>query len=203
MPHGVTLLATPRNNDNCCLLFEQPSSGYFHATPWVSSYLCSLFDELLTSTTSTYCCFSPRSEGTNASSSSSSCLHSWYIPHNLHFVTKSLVWRLSSRILQALSYSSDHPKNSEDFYCRNGVLAMNNISTASAPHRRCQHPTMGALLLAQAKRTRNISSTSSYCHSSSPSHDLRSVTRPTPHKTVLENLTLASTEQVSLLLQMK
>ena len=32
---------------------------------------------------------SPRSEGTNASSSSSSCLHSWCINHNLCFVSKS------------------------------------------------------------------------------------------------------------------
>ena len=67
----------------------------------------------------------------------------------------------SLRILQALSYSSDHPKT-KDFYWRNGVLAMNNISTASAPHQRCQHPTNGALLLAQAKRTRNISRASSH-----------------------------------------
>ena len=133
---------------------------------------------------SSHCYFSPWSEGTNASSSSSSCLHSWCIPHNLRFVTKSPVWRLSSRI----PYSSDHPKNSEDFYCRNGVLAKNNISTASAPHQRCQHPTEGALLLAQAKRTRNISSASSYRRSSFPSHDLHSVTRPTPDKTALGNL---------------
>ena len=85
----------------------------------------------------------------------------------------------------------------------NGVLGTNNISTAIAPHQRCQHPTKGILLLAQAKRTRKISSASSYCRSSAPSHDLCSVTKPTPHKTVLRNLTLASTEQVGLLLQSK
>ena len=38
---------------------------------------------------------------------------------------------------KALSYTSDHPKNSVDFYYRNWVLATNNISTASAPHQRC------------------------------------------------------------------
>ena len=35
--------------------------------------------------------FSPRSEGTNATSSFSSCLHSGCIPHNLRLVTKSPV----------------------------------------------------------------------------------------------------------------
>ena len=131
---------------------------------------------------------SPTRQQTHDSSSTSYYLHLWCIPHNLCFVTKSPVWRLSSRILQAFSYSSDHPKNSEDFYCRNVILATNNISRASAPHRRCQHPTKGALLLAQAKRTRNISSASSYHRSFSPSHDLRSVIRPTPHKIALGNL---------------
>ena len=38
---------------------------------------------------------------------------------------------------KALSYTSDHPKNSEDFYYRNRVLATNNISTAIAPHQSC------------------------------------------------------------------
>ena len=38
---------------------------------------------------------------------------------------------------KALSYTSDHPKNSEDFYYRNRVFATNNISTASAAHQRC------------------------------------------------------------------
>ena len=38
---------------------------------------------------------------------------------------------------KALSYISDHPKIFEDFYYRNKVLATNNISTASAPHKRC------------------------------------------------------------------
>ena len=37
---------------------------------------------------------------------------------------------------KALSYISDHPKNSEDFYYRNRVLATNNISATSAPHQR-------------------------------------------------------------------
>ena len=48
-------------------------------------------------------------------SSSDSYLHSWCMPHNLRFVTKSPVWRLSSRILQAFSYSSDHPKTLKIF----------------------------------------------------------------------------------------
>ena len=94
----------------------------------------------------------------------------------------------SSRIPQALSYSSDHPKL-WIFLLQKWSFATNIISTASTLHQRCQHPTKGALLLAQAKRTRNISGTFSYRHSSSPSHDLHSVTRPTPHKTVLGNLT--------------
>ena len=58
--------------------------------------------------------------------------------------------------------------NSENFYCRNGVLATNIISTASTPHQRCQHPTKGALLLAQAKWTRKTSSASFYRCLSSP-----------------------------------
>ena len=148
MPHGIVLLTSPKNNNSCYLLFEQPSSGHFHAT-CASSYLCSPSRNLLASTKSTHCHLSPRSEETNASSSSSSCLHSWCSPHNLGFVTKSPVCRLSSRIPQALSYSSDHP-SSENFYCRNGVLATNIISTDSAPHQRCQHPTKGALLHTQA-----------------------------------------------------
>ena len=88
-----------------------------------------------------------------------------------------------------LSHTHQIIMNSQNFYYRNGVLATNIINMASAPHQRCQHPTKGALLLAQAKRTRNTSSASSYRRSSSPSHVLLSVTRPTPHKTVLGNLT--------------
>ena len=41
------------------------------------------------------------------------------------------------KYFKALSYTSDHPKNSEDFYYRNRVLATNNINTASAHHQRC------------------------------------------------------------------
>ena len=33
MPHGIVLLTSPRNNNSCYLLFEQPSSFHFHATP--------------------------------------------------------------------------------------------------------------------------------------------------------------------------
>ena len=59
---------------------------------------------------------------------------------------QSPVCRLSSRIPQALILII---LNSENFYCRNEVLATNIINnTASAPHQRCQHPTKGALLLA-------------------------------------------------------
>ena len=76
MPHGIVLLATLKNNDNCYLLFEQPSSGHFHATPCVSSYLWFPSHDLLTFTKSTHSHFSPRSEETNASSSCSSYLHS-------------------------------------------------------------------------------------------------------------------------------
>ena len=39
MPHGIILLTSPRNNNSCYLLFEQPYSGHFHITPCVSSYL--------------------------------------------------------------------------------------------------------------------------------------------------------------------
>ena len=88
-----------------------------------------------------------------------------------------------------LSHTRQIILKSENVYCRNGVLATNIINTATAPHQRCQHPTKGALLLAQAKRTRNTSSASSYRRSLSPSHDLLSVARPTPHKTVHGNLT--------------
>ena len=132
IPHGIILLASPRNNNSCYLLFEKPPSGYFHATLCVSSYLWLPSHDLLAFTKSTHCHFSLRSEETNGFSSSSSYLHSWCIPHNLLSVTKS-----PSRILQAISYSSDHPKALKIFYCRNGVLAVNNISMASAPHQRC------------------------------------------------------------------
>ena len=88
-----------------------------------------------------------------------------------------------------LSHTHQIILNCENFYCRNGVLATNIINTARAPHQRCQYPTKGALLLAQAKQTRNTSSASSYRCLSSPSRDLLSVTGPTPHKTVLGNLT--------------
>ena len=102
MPHGIILLATLKKNDNCYLLFEQPSSGHLHATPCVSSYLWFPSHDLLALNNSTHCHFSPSLEGTNASSSSSSYLHSCCSPHNLCFVTKSPVCRLSSRIRQAL-----------------------------------------------------------------------------------------------------
>ena len=134
MPHGIVLLATLNNNDNCYLLFEQPSSGHFHATPCVSSYFWFPSHDLLALSKSTHCHFSPKLEGTNASSSSSSYLHSLCSPHNLCFVTKSPVGRLSSRIPQALILII---LNSENFYYRNGVLATNIIGTASAPHQRC------------------------------------------------------------------
>ena len=190
MPHGIVLLATLKNNDNCYLLFEQPSSGHFYATPCVSSYLWFPSHDLLAFTKSTHCHLPPRSEGTNASSSSSSYLYSWCSPHNLCFVTKPHVCRLSSQIPQALILII---LNSENFYFRNGVIATNIINTASAPHQRCQHPTKGALLLAPSKQTHNISSTSSYHRSSLPSHDFLSVTKPTHHKTSLEISQLAST----------
>ena len=145
MPHGIVLLATLKNNDNCYLLFKQPSSSHFHAIPCVSSSLWFPSHDLLVLTKSIHGHFSPRLEGSNISSSSSSYLRSWCSPHNLCFVTKSPVCRLSSRIPQALILSI---LNSENFDCRNGVLATNIINTASAPHLRCQHPTKGALLLA-------------------------------------------------------
>ena len=115
MPDGITLLATPKNGNNYYLLFEQPSSGHCHATPCVSSYLWSPSHDFLAFTKSSRHYISPRSEGTYATSSSSSCLHSWCIPHNLRFVTKSPVWRLSSRIRQAISYSSDHSRTLKIF----------------------------------------------------------------------------------------
>ena len=76
MPHGIILLATLKNNDNCYLLFEQPSSGHFHASTCVSSYLWFPSHDLLALTKSTHGHFSPRLEGTNASSISSSYLRS-------------------------------------------------------------------------------------------------------------------------------
>ena len=41
MPHGIALLATPKNGNSYYLLFEQPSSRHFHAISCVSSSLCS------------------------------------------------------------------------------------------------------------------------------------------------------------------
>ena len=76
MPHGIILLTSPRNNNSCYLLFQQLSSGHFHATPCILSYLWFPSHDLLAFTKSTHCHFFPRSEGTNAYSSSSSYLHS-------------------------------------------------------------------------------------------------------------------------------
>ena len=92
--------------------------------------------DFLASTKSSRCYFPPRSEGTNATSSSSSCLHSWCIPHNYacYQLTclNTLIKNTSSSLILIRS-----SQNSEEFYCRNGILATNNISTASAPHQRC------------------------------------------------------------------
>ena len=76
MPHGIILLTSPRNKDSCYLLFELLFSSHFHATPCISSYLWFPPHDLLAFTKSTHCPFSPRSEGTNACSSSSSYIHS-------------------------------------------------------------------------------------------------------------------------------
>ena len=62
MPHGIILLTSPRNNDSCYLLFEQPFSSHFHGTPCVSSYLWFLSHDLLAFTKSPHCQFSPRSK---------------------------------------------------------------------------------------------------------------------------------------------
>ena len=104
MPHGITLLTSPRNNDSYYLLFEQPFSGQFHATACASSYLWFPSHDLLALTKSTHCHFSSRLKGTNASSSSS-YLHSWCSPHDSRFVTKSPVWNSHHECLK-LSYSS-------------------------------------------------------------------------------------------------
>ena len=63
MPHGIIFLTSLKSNNNCYLLFEQPSSCHFHATPCVSSYLSSPSHDRFASTKSTHCHFSPRSEG--------------------------------------------------------------------------------------------------------------------------------------------
>ena len=62
MPHGIILLTSPRNNDSCNLLFEQPFSSHFHTTPCISSYLWLLSHDLLAFTKSSHCHFSPRSK---------------------------------------------------------------------------------------------------------------------------------------------
>ena len=76
MPHDIILLATPKNSNNYQLLFEQPSSGYFHATPCISSDLWSPSHDLLASPSLLTVTSHQRSVGINASSSCSSCLHS-------------------------------------------------------------------------------------------------------------------------------
>ena len=48
---------------------------------------------------------SPRPEGTNASSGTSSYLHSWCTSHDLRNVTKSLCWELSSRTNSMFSHA--------------------------------------------------------------------------------------------------
>ena len=60
MPHGIVLLTSLKNNNSCYLLFEQPSSGHFHATPRISSYLWFPSHDLLAFAKSTHCHFSPK-----------------------------------------------------------------------------------------------------------------------------------------------
>ena len=105
LPHDITLLTSHRNNDCCYLLFEQPFSGHLHATPCASSYLWFPSHYILALTKSTHCHFSSRLKGTNASSSSSSYLHSWCSPHDSRLVTKWPVWNSHHECLK-LSYSS-------------------------------------------------------------------------------------------------
>ena len=61
MPHGIIFITSPKNNNSCYLLFEQPSSGHFYTTPCISSYLCFPSHDFLASTKSTHCHFSPKS----------------------------------------------------------------------------------------------------------------------------------------------
>ena len=65
MPHGVILLTSPRSNNSCYLLFEQPSSGHFHATPCVSSYLWFPSHDLLLIIRSNLPYLSPSKPGMN------------------------------------------------------------------------------------------------------------------------------------------
>ena len=46
MPHGIVLRATIRSNNNCYLLFKQPSSRHSHTTSCASLSLASFFSQL-------------------------------------------------------------------------------------------------------------------------------------------------------------
>ena len=114
MPHGVILLTSPKNNnsDICS------SSNLLVAT--FMQHLASRPTSALLLTTS-----SPLPSPLTVTSHPNQkgltpllallLLHSWCFPHNLHFVTKSPVCRLSSRMPQALSYLSDHPRKTLKF----------------------------------------------------------------------------------------
>ena len=192
MPHGVFLLATPKNANIYYLLSEQPSNHNSHATSCALipfSNFCTSTEFTFTestslgkpsenSSTSFYArirllarnnintsstphqrCqhssrvlyLSPRQEGSNAFSGTSSCLHSWCTSHDLRSIAKSLQVAGNPHHEQ-IQCSLMHITQSwglEEFYCRNKFLASNNTATASAPHQRCQHLLKGALLTRQ------------------------------------------------------
>ena len=120
-----------------------------------------------------------RSEGTNDSSGSSSDYRSWCLSHNFRPVTKST---LCKTFLMNTSVFSHAYQVTLKLWCklyyRNGVLAMNSISTLSAPHQRCQQHIQGALLIKKnSEQTKTTSGASSYHRWWCTSRDLRPFTR--------------------------
>ena len=166
MPHGIVLLTTLKNNDNCYLLFEQPSSHHSHATSCASL-------PLLTTSTPLPSLFTLKLLMPKINFWQRTALVSTSAPHQSvpaphpgcstsHQPQKELTPLLAlllisirgaflttyaslpGHLLKTLitNTSSFHTLirsswNSEIFYCRNGVLATNNISMARAPHQGC------------------------------------------------------------------
>ena len=188
MPHGIILLTSHKNNNCCYLLFEQPASHHFHATPCVSSYLCFPSHNFLASTKSTRSTSHQDQKGLTPllalllDSIRDAFLKTYaLLPNHLS--------EDSHHEYLKLSHTHQIILNFEDFYCRNGVQLRISLGQLAYLTKGASTRPRVPYYSPQQRRTGNISSASSYCRSSSPSHDLRSVTRPTPHKIVLGNLT--------------
>ena len=148
MPHGIVFLATRKNNNNCYLLFEQPSKSPLsppsHSTPLLTTSAPLQKPFVVTSTLETYYAKN-RLLAKNSISTARAPHQKVPTPHpgcsTSHQVPKGptplLALLLTSiRDLLLATYAllprhlskNSHPKNSEDFYYRNSVLGTITIN---------------------------------------------------------------------------